>query len=382
MSSLEHIVLYTAYDLGRDSYELEGGTRVCFDGYATYSVGGKITTQYGKASVNNETFMLSLKSAKGFNNDLDLCSKALEDWNRLKFSGNPSSSASFFRAMYERMRRRGDFFAHCTYSANMQFDGKLTGGWIEAKKEGFHIGKIYHYDINQAYLNAALRGLPSRVFPLYSSACSSGYIVIGKIRNAKKRPDIPKFLREREIVAVTSEELDTYGLQVFDVERGVSFDDMEVNISPILFELAGQIDPKVFKRCTQSFWGVFAGTDGVDVEYYSGDERKLWNRRRNSAWATLITRRVAMDVWRAMRDYGGIACYIDSILCENEMPTGTDTGDWKKVEEYTYGVYIKTAGLWCGIRENKTIPKDFSKWTKHSGYSDGRTKKKGRSFSS
>lgn len=365
-------VFYTTDDISGVCRISSGITAKALSG-ASYSAEGHQTSHYGKfrfTHENGETedFMAVVKNADGFNNSLATAYEALDHWKRRGYKGSPYSAASFARAEFEKLKRQKKMKNRVCASVNNILRDKFTGAWIEATCRGYVLDEVYHYDINSAYLAAALKGLPAAYYPYTGKGDPLGYVVEMLIESSEK--ELPNFLERPGTHILTSEEIEYYGIRGF-VFKGVQYHDLSINLADVLYELT-DLPPDLFKRCTQAFWGMFASTSGIDVEYMSDSEnRKMWNRRQNIGWAALITRRVAMEVHRIFVRYGGFQCFVDSVLCTREIPEeeiNSDTGGWKLVDKYKYGVYLKAPGVWDALESRGAKPNaDPSNWKKHSG---------------
>lgn len=307
-----------------------------------------------------------VKSASGFNGSLDDCYEALSYWKASGKKGAPSSPASFFRHAFMLEKKR-ELSTRVSASSN-SMRKHLSGGWIEAFMSGYNYSRIYHYDINRAYLGAIGKGLPSRTYPYTPKM--PGFVVLAK---NVKGDDLPGFFQSKNGVIITSEDLDTFPIESFDVVTGVSFRDFDVNLNPTVYNCS-ELPPRLFKRITQAFWGVFAMRDPVEVEYRNGNSRLMHNYLQNVVWAQLIIRRVAAQVYKAAVGKNPVAVFVDSVLMEEPIAPdliGEDPGTWKHVDTYDRGIYIVNPGMWHPLPFNpKTLPPVL--WKKHMGYSSGR----------
>lgn len=316
-----------------------------------------------------------IKSARGFGNSVVLAYDALKEWRELGFRGAPYSCASFTREMFMRHKRAGKIKSRCVASANNMLRPYFTGGWVESTARGYCFDPIYHYDINSAYMHAASLGLPARLYPYTGNPDSMGYVAVMEIEG--KTDHLPNFLSKFDDdngILVTSEDVKRYNLRG-RILWGVEYFDLDVDVLPILEDLS-HLPRSIFKRCTQSFWGMFASFSGVDIEdYETGEERKLWNRNQNIVWASLIVRRVAGIVYDAMVDFNGVSCYVDSVLTEKPLSgsmIGSEVGQWKLEGVYEKGILIDAAGVWHPLPfVSKAEITNKRRWKKHAGTYNG-----------
>lgn len=302
-----------------------------------------------------------IKSTDGFGGSIDKAYAAYAEWQKRGWKGAPFSFGSFCRQSFDELKKKGVIKTKSCASANHYLRDYFSGGWIETRVTGFVNRPIWHYDINQAYSFAATLGLPSITRPYVVGTDCLGYVVSCELdMKANDIAKLPNFFSRGERVLVTSEEVSFYGLKIKN-SRGVCYDDLDFNPGEILLDLAS-LPYNMFKKCTQSFWGTWAGFDGVGVKK-GNKEWVLKNRHQNAAWASLIVRRVAMSVFSVM-EKSGISCYVDSVLSTIPLATGDDSGEWKQVAVYPNGIYIEAPGVFCELPVKSW---DKRTWTKHAG---------------
>lgn len=360
-------VFYTPQDIAINSWcETIGGRARAIKG-DVYTAFGKITSIYGECEFQDRAggcikLRGTIKSASGFDNDLMKCYRALAEWRNLGYKGAPSSPAGFFRNAFRGQKRNAEIISRCYASAN-SIRSYMQGGWIECAVETPYVyGKVFHYDINRAYQSTITAGLPSRLFPYQKGM--DGFCVLAE---NIKGDNLPNFLRQPRAI-ITSEDIEVMGISSFDPLIGVSYRDLDINLNNTMYQLSS-IEEGLFKRVGQSFWGIFAMREPIEVEYRTGSERKMFNYSQNVVWAQLIIRRVVHEVYRKVEMLGAFSVFVDSILCHEEMPAefvGEDPGQWKHVDTYPRGIYIENAGAWNPLPFNpRTVER--SKWKKHAG---------------
>jgi len=288
---------------------------------------------------------------------------ALSYFRGLGFTGAPSSPASIYRALYTKAVRSGDLPVRVMASANHELAPGVRVGWIESRRRGVVKGPLWHYDINSAFLWAGMQGLPLRVYPYTAGA--ERYTVLMDIRHAKR--DLPAYMKG--VKTVTDEDIRYYGLQGKRL-GGVQYDELDYNPIHVL-EAMGDAADGVYKGATQSYWGVHAQRAPLRCRTRKGGKvTKRWtqyNREQNICWAAIIGSRVTRKVHSAM-EAGGILTFVDSVLMPYELRTGPNVGQWKLVESFPQGVYIKSAGVWDRLYDHSRRHHRVSGWYRHAGY--------------
>lgn len=369
-------VFYTIDDpafksrLGNDLYAEPINGRV-------YRANEKVTSFYGDVKLSRggeevERLKASIKSASGFGNNLPLAYQALDEWRRRKYGGSPFSCASFVRAQFNRKKAMKEFQSRCNASVNNVLRPHFTGGWQEARCRGYIYEPVYLYDINSAYMHAASMGLPKSLYPYTGKNNPLGYVVI--VEPTKLPRNMPEFFynqfKYKGKILLTSEEQEYYNIDG-RVVGGCQYYNLDVNLLEILYDIC-ELPPQIFKRCTQSFWGMFASGEGVDVETLDNKSQwKLYNRNQNYAWASLILRRVVTQVHELMVKLDGISCFVDSVLTTKKISPelfGDDVGKWKESAYYPKGVYIESPGVYNALPfKTRSHFKLKKTWTKHAG---------------
>lgn len=300
------------------------------------------------------------KSLRGFQSEHDAY-QCLEHWRRRGWTGSPASPASFFRRQLLRMHKLGHVRFRCVASPNHLLKSHFRGGWIEAMKLGTCRGRHYHYDLRNAYLWSALQGLPRTLRP-YQPGDRNFVAIMDHIEG----DNLPNRFERMRRALVTSEDLQVYPMEG-QIIGGVSFDDLDVNLSPVLYELA-DLPGNAFKSLSQSFWGCFASYRPISVRYYEGGQelrtRYMYNRLQNLTWATLIINRVAARVWQQAQR-GAVLVFIDSVVTPHPVRTGDQPGDWRHVETFDKGLYVRAPGVFDALPLLRRH--DLRSWYKHCG---------------
>ena len=317
------------------------------------------------ARVGKET----IKSYRGFGHSELFAEAAHADWERLGFKGAPSSAASFYRKMFDRVRRRDEISGVTNASANHLLAEGFYGGWIELIQHGYNRGPIYHYDLNRAYFWAGLEGLPTRI-RRYDRGDKT-FMVLCRVKSHQK--ELPVMIEQRKSrVALTNEDIDLYGIEA-EVFGGVSWDEDGPMFYPesVLAELAGNVSDAVFKKCMQTYWGIYAQRRAIHREIWkSGELTKsylLRNRDQNFLWAQIIISRVTRRVYSEAEGRAR-QVYVDSVLTDTPISIGEYAGDWKLVDTFPEGIVTRAPGVWTPYPIGREIK--ISGWHKHAGYSD------------
>lgn len=313
------------------------------------------------------------KSAKGFQS-IPQAYDTLSWWKEQGWSGAPAGAASCYRKMFSTMRRGGDLPSlQCSASANSLVGDRLRVGWIEAVAKGVVSGPLYHYDINGAFLWAGLRGLPTRVRPYTPGAKRWAGLVDVRATKRSLPAHYEAQINRIRPVLLTHEDVRYYGIRG-DVVQAVQWDEEGFTPAYVLASLQG-LPGGVFKRVTQSYWGVHAQRKPLQVRHRKGGKVvkrwSLYNREQNLIWATIIGHRVTRHVHRLMRQ-GGVLCFVDSCLCPvppGEVDIGARAGQWKLLETFPRGVYIKGPGIWDRLHDHAQRKEKRQLWYKHAGYS-------------
>jgi hypothetical protein len=303
------------------------------------------------------------KNWSGFGGE-EKAREALACWQSLGWKGAPMSAASFFREMFGQMKRKGQIKSAMNATANHFASKGFYGGWIEVLQKGSCMGPLFHYDLNSAYLWAGGQGLPLMI-RAYNPG-DKNFMVLARIKSAKEY--IPKSMRVRELVLLTNEDIEYYGIDA-EIMRGVSWEEARWGPDDVLSELIDHVPFWLFKKMTQSYWGVWAARKPIVAQSFKGGvlqrEWELRNRFQNLIWAQLIISRVTRHVHQEARK-GCRLIYVDSVLLDVEIETGSRIGDWKPVETFPRGVFIRAPGVWA--RYPDQARRSVAYWYKHAGY--------------
>lgn len=244
----------------------------------------------------------------------------------------PSSFSDVFHQRYHSPR--------VIRSVNNLFARHFVGAWEAAPTPGRHSGVWRKYDVNRAYYWALSEGLPDPSSFRWSLNPRRPGLFLVEL--PARFPFLPYPLSQTRRVIVSHEEVRTYDLTHLDVRSGVTWT-REEKLGPIMASIDGL---SCSKRIGQTYWGRWASRAVIDcATVRDGADVKTWqlqNNLQNFVWAHLILSRVKQAVWRACPRPAHVFC--DSIITQEELPTGTGPGQWKLVHEYRDGVRIDGPG--------------------------------------
>lgn len=255
----------------------------------------------------------------------------------------PSSYSSVFHAMFPT--------AAIPRSVNAQFEGQFAGGWEEAKTTGVLRGRWLKYDLNSAYLWASTLGLPRPSTFRYTDDISNKASMYA-LELAANIDTLPYPFNQRRLVNATLEEIDLYSLPIKRVISGVTWDDYldEDVVTRIINQMS------FGKEVSKAYWGLWCSTTTVRCT----TQKKTWELRNNAlnlVWAHVLISRVKARVWSESKNAAHV--FVDSIITQDTLPTGTRVGDWRLDAEYANGVKVKHAGFYG--------PADSDSWDRTSG---------------
>jgi hypothetical protein len=170
-----------------------------------------------------------------------------------------------------------------------------------------------------------------------------------------------------DISIVTGEDIEYFGLWG-SIIQAVTVAKRDNFVPEIMYQLS-DLPPVAFKRLSQAYWGAWCGSTGLRcVHIKNGELVKEWTLPSigtNLPIAVTLIQQVTRRVHGAMVN-GGILCYIDSVLIPYQLRTGEDPGEWKHLQSFDKGIYVKAAGCWDSLPDART--QDVSLWYRHSGW--------------
>lgn len=241
----------------------------------------------------------------------------------------PSGYADAFRSSVKVPRESPGY--------SLGFIPSFRGGWQEALRIGELPGLWRLYDLRQAYFWALCEGLPDPRYH-HRTKCIGYRDTLYRVRLSQPEPTAPyPFNREYDVLA-TGEEIAAYGLDVAEVIDGIAFR-REHKIQPMIDAITQW---SFWKRVARAYWGAWASTANVSCH----TPLKTWALPPmgcHVVWSHLIVARVKMRVHDvAYRKAAHV--FVDSVLVQDELPTGDRPGDWHLVKEYGNGVTVKGPG--------------------------------------
>ena len=251
----------------------------------------------------------------------------------------PPSYADMFHQLYDTPRIR--------WSANAQFFGLFSGGWQEAKIRGVARGRWKVYDIRSAYLWSLSHGLPDpRTFrfsraPQFgdvSGDCKPGLYVVELARPCNL--PYPFNRHTRTLHLASTDEITTYDLPISRYHFGLTW---SRTLSAAYMVDLIQSFPCA-KNIARGFWGRWASHAATETVMANGKTWSMRNPALNVVWAHVIVSRVKMRIWREAMNAAHI--FVDAIITQDDLPMGTQPGDWRFVAEYPDGIEILGPGIY------------------------------------
>lgn len=271
----------------------------------------------------------------------------------------PSSYADFFNQKYRS--------PSVWHSVNADLKDCLHGGWEQAKTIGMVEKRVTKYDINSAYLWAITRGLPDP-----KSFEPSGHVngKPGMWRVDLKEPDeslpYPFNIKHRDIL-VSNDEVELYSLssRIRKVICGVTWRRQLIDTEPMVETILGLPAAKQVSRC---FWGRWMSFTPIQCRTSGGGDWNMSNRVANAVWAHMTISTLKMKIWPYAKD--SVHVFVDSVITDREVPTGTAIGDWRKQETYEQ-LNIEGPGIYGvpgqSLEKHAGRPKETAHGTKGQG---------------
>jgi hypothetical protein len=225
------------------------------------------------------------------------------------------------------------------------FRGYGFGGWEQAVKPGPHTkGTVYQYDLNRAYRWAATASpLPDTRTATHNDNWDAGVAVYLIDAPAGVIP----WARSPGVQMISSEMRDALGLRAGTHRYNVRFlYGVEFRETTELGPTFATIDerfPYCAKRIGQTFWGMWNTESAPEqCSWPDGNEqtRMLKNPFYNPVWSLFVTSRVKLRMNLHIKK--ALRIYVDSVHTTEPLPTGTEPGEWKLVDEYA-DFWLKTA---------------------------------------
>lgn len=255
---------------------------------------------------------------------------------------NPSTYGSVFHDPYPPARM-------LTYSSSLHAPDRVVGAWEEARKTGVGGVNLKELDIVSAYAWAGLRALPSHrsMWPVYKWSGKGIYFCrVNRTGGVVPPPHLRiDFRRPDQLVWLTSEEIDELDLKV-TVLRGMTFSKWWEPKRRIE-KLISLLPEPVWKKVLRAYWGAWASSQPVVC--HSKNTGNTWSAR-NFLYDPIAAHYIVSRVRNRIAQEAGHAyhIYVDSIITDKSIPTGTAIGDWHCKNRFEK-LYIHGAGRWVDI---------------------------------
>ena len=224
--------------------------------------------------------------------------------------------------------------------------GTVPGGWNAV---GLHTRirePVWKYDVRSAYLWSLAQGLPHpRTFRTVRRVNGPGVYWCP----SPCHPLLPHPWNKPGYYPATEDELLALPLDVSAIEYGVSFEPGTFDVSPWCQDIQAW---SCYKAVGRSFWGrwISSGNAVAETIKPNGElatARELPDNRRNPIWGAIITSRLRLRLWRLWDsgDRRSFRVFTDSIVTDQELPTGDSIGDWKEEAYYPHGAIIQLQGI-------------------------------------
>ncbi len=264
---------------------------------------------------------------------------------------SPGSYPGIFRRLYKNPRPRWGY--------NSWLRGAFAGGWEEAFETGWIQGPLYVYDLNSAYLSAALEGLPHpQSFRVTRRIPEAHGLALVRAIAYRERVPPPWSIGERSLGIVLPGDVDRYGLGVDEVLFSVEWDPTAEVVDGIQMTL--EKVPAAYETLRKIFWGIWAPQGGMETAIWKrGRMKTSWTLEKspfeNVVFAALIAGRVKHRLDPVVDQ--ALEVFVDSILTRVRMPEQEGIGGWRLAEEHP--------GLWVdGPRQWRT---GKGQWVRQAG---------------
>jgi hypothetical protein len=268
---------------------------------------------------------------------LESLGQLIEDSGRLGCP-DPSNPGDIFHRVFKSPR--------CCATINTIARPYFRGGWEAALHDRANAGARL-YDMTSAYAWAGCRP-----FPIPNSAYlttewqTDGIYEI----DATLMPgvDYPPGLRGGRIKCLVSlPEIDLYRMKDVRMITGLRFRRW-VDMSDTIYRIADML--RNYKPTLRSYWGRWASSTGITCQVQrQGNVTKEWTLDpigTNFLWAGIITAGVRGRVWGEVKKGGVKHVFVDSIVTERRIRTGSSIGDWREVEKYEKPLRFYAPGNW------------------------------------
>jgi hypothetical protein len=314
--------------LGFDTYVPDAGS-YAREAVRYWTFGGVVRTVHRKVDgMKGGQYLKPLSAWREVNEEK--IRTAIEEMREGAGISMPTGYADAFRARFHA--------PNVSWSHQVHFTPYFRGAWQEALVTGVHFGAWKLYDLRQAYLWAAMQGLPDprSYHQTRSTAYARDAVYLARIH---PQPGLPYPYATESTVLVSGEDIKRYDLPVEEILCGVSWR-RSFNVQKI----ADAIDHWTFrKEVARAYWGAWAPS--ARVECVTPARRwELPPMGSNIIWAHLIVARVRARLAEVAR--GACHVFVDSVLTQDTLTTGDAVGDWRLVKEYADGVKVGGPGAY------------------------------------
>lgn len=222
---------------------------------------------------------------------------------------------------------------------------RVPGSWVTAYDGSTVRDRLRKYDIRSAYLSALSENFPdpATFLPVRRVTGPGLYLLPSPCRKM-----LPYPWNAPGVFPVTEEELLTLPLNHHDIRSGIAYEPGGVDTAPMVADIRAW---SCWKMVARMYWGRWASAPGALTAQTLGEdgeirtETVLGNPAFNPIWASLITSRLRLRMWRTALS---IPCYriaTDSIVTTAELDEGERVGDWQLEDTYPRGGVVSIRGV-------------------------------------
>ena len=304
-----------------------------------------------RAAMIGQTLLRPLENF-GPSASIEHIGQVIEDSSRLGIP-DPANFGDIFHRSFESPR--------CCVTVNAICRPFFHGGWEAALADRADPGARL-YDMCSAYAWAGARQLPvpNSITPCREWRKDAIYVV-----DATLAPGIhyPPGLRGGRIRTLCNvDEIEMYRMKDVTMLEGYRFTKW-IDVAPTIFRIADMC--RWHKPTLRAYWGRWASSTGVTCQVSrAGNVTKEWTLPpvgTNFLWAGIITSLVRGRCWIEVLSGGVKHVFVDSVVIDRRINTGSAIGDWREVEQYKKPLRFYSPGNW-GTEDGTRI--------KHSGISD------------
>jgi hypothetical protein len=295
-----------------------------------------------------------IRPIENFGNSISLedLGRFLADAGRLGVP-DPSNPGDLFHRLFMSPR--------CCATINNVCRPYFRGGWEATLSDRADAGARL-YDMTSAYAWAGCRPLPEPNSAYLTTEWTPDglYEVEGTLAPGMKYPPGLRGGTCRALLTVN--EIDMYRMKDVRMITGLRFRRW-VDLAPTIYRIADMC--KWHKPTLRAYWGRWASSTGVTCQIERhGNITKEWTlppMGSNFLWAGIITALVRGRCWAEVMRGGVHHVFVDSLVIDRRLDTGSALGAWREVERYGKPLRFYSPGNW-GAENGERV--------KHSGISD------------